>query len=95
MKKLIDGEFTPCDKADLTEGDVYRLPFGDSGWAQHAHSVAPKEDTERQWQESELLRTDNWPDDRPPGSAVMLNYRQELRDYNNQADFPNGTRPTI
>ena len=57
--------------------------------------IQTKSDAEREWQESELLRTDNWPDDRPPGGVVMLAYRVELRDYNNQSDFPNGTRPTL
>jgi len=52
-------------------------------------------DTETQWQESELLRTDNWPVDRPPGGQAMLDYRVELRNYNNQPDFPNGERPTL
>ncbi|MCP4881187.1 MAG: hypothetical protein GY905_11625 [Gammaproteobacteria bacterium] len=52
-------------------------------------------DIEAEWQESELLRTDNWPSDRPPGAQAMADYRQRLRDYNNQSDFPNGTRPTL
>ncbi len=54
-----------------------------------------KADIETEWQESELLRTDNWPSDRPPGTQVIADYRQKLRDYNNQSDFPNGTRPTL
>lgn len=54
-----------------------------------------KSDTERQWRDSELLRTDIWPDDRPPGGQAILSYRVELRDYPAQPDFPNGTRPTL
>jgi hypothetical protein len=54
-----------------------------------------KLDIEKKWQESELLRTDNWPADRPPGGQSMLDYRVALRNYNNQPDFPNGERPTL
>lgn len=54
-----------------------------------------KSTEERQWQESELSRTDNWPTDRPPAEQVMLAYRVALRAYDDQPDFPNGTRPTL
>ena len=49
---------------------------------------------ERQWRDDELLRTDelvklpDYPQD-------LLPYRQELRNYPQQEDFPNGTRPTL
>lgn len=56
--------------------------------------VNAKKAQERTWRDSELERTDklvilpDFPDD-------LLTYRQELRDYPVQPDFPNGTRPTI
>ena len=51
-----------------------------------------KADTERQWRDSELLRTDklvvlpDYPED-------LLAYRTLLRDYPSTVDFPNGDRP--
>ena len=51
--------------------------------------------SERGWRDSELLRTDNWPNDRPPGGQAVLGYRVELRSYPQQVDFPNGVRPTL
>ena len=95
MQKLINGEFESCNKADLNDGDVYRLPVGRDGWRQLVYEITPKADTERQWRDSELLRTDIWPDDRPPGGQAISSYRVELRDYPAQPDFPNGTRPEI
>ena len=65
------------------------------------HYYAPVErtaeeiaDDERQWRNGELASTD-WIVpiiDHPKHSAYMT-YRQELRDYPSQADFPNGERP--
>lgn len=51
-------------------------------------------DAERQWRNNELASTD-WivpVTDHPKHSAYMT-YRQELRDYPSQPDFPNGQRP--
>jgi hypothetical protein len=49
---------------------------------------------ERHWRDSELTLTD-WivPVIDHPKHAAYLVYRQELRDYPQQADFPNGERP--
>ena len=49
---------------------------------------------EREWRDFELASTDFIVPlvDHPKHSTYMT-YRQELRDYPNQADFPNGTRP--
>lgn len=49
---------------------------------------------EKSWRNEELVRTDALvilPD--YPYSEQLLTYRQELRDYPQQEDFPNGTRP--
>lgn len=108
MQKLNGDKWDECVESDLSVGDTYRTPLGGklvggvlvgNGWHQQQYHPVSEEDkkkaTEREWQESELLRTDNWPSDRPPGTVVMLAYRVELRDYNNQPEFPNGTRPTL
>lgn len=53
-----------------------------------------KTDEERQWRDSELLNTDKMvtlPDF--PKTTELKNYRQDLRDYPDNVDFPNGSRP--
>jgi len=50
---------------------------------------------ERQWRDAELKSTD-WivsVTDHPQHASYLV-YREELRDYPQQADFPNGDRPT-
>ena len=49
---------------------------------------------EKEWRDSELQSTDYIVPltDHPQHAAYMI-YRQELRDYPAQEDFPNGTRP--
>lgn len=51
-------------------------------------------DQERQWRDSELSATDFIVPlvDHPKHYEYMM-YRQELRDYPSQSDFPNGQRP--
>jgi hypothetical protein len=59
---------------------------------------APTQDeiiaAERQWRDSELKGTD-WivPVTDHPQHAAYLVYREELRNYPQQPDFPNGQRP--
>jgi hypothetical protein len=55
--------------------------------------IPTKADTEREWRDSELLRTDELVK-LPDYPINLLPYRTELRDYPAQADFPNGDRPT-
>lgn len=52
------------------------------------------ENNERMWRNIQLSSTDSIVPiiDHPKHSAYMT-YRQELRDYPSQADFPNGERP--
>ena len=56
--------------------------------------VPNKEDTERNWRDSELLRTDalvmlpDYPID-------LIGYRAALRAYPDQVDFPTGDRPIL
>ena len=49
---------------------------------------------EKAWRDIELKSTDYLvPITDHPQHAAYMTYRQELRDYPSQADFPNGTRP--
>ena len=49
---------------------------------------------ERGWRDSELQASDFIvPLTDHPQHAAYMAYRQELRDYPAQSDFPNGTRP--
>lgn len=49
---------------------------------------------ERGWRDSKLQATDFIvPLTDHPKHAAYMTYRQELRDYPAQSDFPNGTRP--
>lgn len=60
----------------------------------YAAVVIPKEDTERSWRDEEIILTDfivTLTDH--PLHTEYLTYRQELRDYPAQEDFPNGERP--
>ena len=49
---------------------------------------------EKNWRNTELSATD-WIVQTPdhPKRELYITYRQELRDYPSQEDFPNGTRP--
>lgn len=51
-------------------------------------------DIEREWRDSELLRTDELIK-LPDYPIDLTGYRAELRAYPEQADFPNGVRPTL
>ena len=57
-------------------------------------SQKSEEQIERDWRDAELTSTD-WIAQTPdhPKREAYLTYRQELRDYPSQEDFPNGTRP--
>ena len=49
---------------------------------------------EKNWRNNELSESD-WIVQTPdhPKRDLYITYRQELRDYPSQEDFPNGTRP--
>lgn len=94
MQKLINNVWTDSVLEDLVEGDNYRISVGGGGWQQQAYSPEKKEDTERYWRDSELLRTDELVK-LPDYPVDLLPYRIALRDYPGQVDFPNGARPSI
>ena len=90
----------PERTSNFEDGDFleYRYP---NGTIVRKHWLAPVEipleeiiENERKWRDEELLSTD-WvvPVTDHPKHADYLAYRQELRDYPSQPDFPNGTRP--
>lgn len=57
-----------------------------------------KPETERYWRDLELSRTDDLmliPDYPQSEKDALTIYRQALRDYPSQPDFPNGVRPTV
>lgn len=56
--------------------------------------LAKKTQKEKTWRNEELSSTD-WivPVIDHPKHSAYLTYRQELRDYPQQTDFPNGERP--
>ena len=58
------------------------------------NSQKSQEQLERDWRDAELASTD-WivPITDHPKHTEYLSYRQQLRDYPAQADFPNGQRP--
>ena len=60
----------------------------------HVKTLEEKTAEEKQWRDSELQASDFIVPltDHPQHTAYMT-YRQELRDYPAQEDFPNGTRP--
>lgn len=85
---------------NFQNGDFIEYQY-DNGTIVRKHWYAPKEPSaeekikeERQWRDAELSATD-WivPVTDHPQHSAYLTYRQELRDYPSQADFPNGTRP--
>lgn len=52
--------------------------------------------SERTWRDSELLRTDNLMllDDYPQ-KGTLTTYREKLRHYPEDANFPHGDRPNL
>lgn len=78
-------------------GDYLKYTY-DNGSTEKKHywELIPEDKNvvERGWRDSELKESDFIVPltDHPQHSAYMT-YRQELRDYPSQSDFPNGTRP--
>lgn len=63
-------------------------------YKKHLYQLKTKSQLEREWRDSELKNTDYiFPLTDHPKHAEYLEYRQKLRDYPSQEDFPNGERP--
>jgi len=62
-----------------------------------ADTLAEVANTERSWRDAELAKTDidiYKLEDAGLDATAYRAYRMALRDYPQQSDFPNGTRPT-
>ena len=93
MIKVFNG--TEWIEKEPTHGDSCRNYDEGGGFVEYHHAVMPKEDEERLWRDGELAVTDDMPErlSDHPSHQRWLDYRQELRDYPNQTDFPNEKRP--
>jgi len=68
--------------------------YANGVFAAPVKTLEEKTAEEKQWRDSELKGTDFIvPLTDHPQHAAYMTYRQELRDYPAQQDFPNGTRP--
>ena len=89
---------------DPKHGDLlrYEYPNGDFVEKQFSNITPPSEEEKlemlkqeaKEWRNQELFATDYIvPTTDHPKHAAYMVYRQELRDYPSQPDFPNGKRP--
>lgn len=68
--------------------------YSNGAFAAPIKTLEEKTAKEKQWRDSELKASDFIvPLTDHPQHAAYMTYRQELRDYPAQEDFPNGTRP--
>ena len=68
--------------------------YANGVFAAPVKTLEEKSAEEKQWRDSELQASDFIvPLTDHPQHAAYMTYRQELRDYPTQQDFPNGTRP--
>ena len=79
------------EKKGFGEGDLYDEL---NGWSHYVKTLEEKTAEEKEWRDDELKASDFIvPLTDHPKHAAYMTYRQELRDYPSQSDFPNGTRP--
>ena len=75
---------------EVVVGDTY----ANGVFSAAVKTLEEKTAEEKQWRDMELKATDYIvPLTDHPQHAAYMTYRQELRDYPAQSDFPNGTRP--
>jgi hypothetical protein len=68
--------------------------YANGVFAAPVKTLEEKTAEEKRWRDDELKRSDYIvPLADHPQHAAYMTYRQELRDYPTQEDFPNGTRP--
>lgn len=87
----VDGDFVRYEYDDGTflEKQYYKIVP-----PTEAQKLEGKKLLEREWRNQELISSD-WiiPVTDHPQHAAYMTYRQELRDYPSQPNFPNGQRP--
>ena len=68
--------------------------YANGAFSEPVKTLEEKTAEEKFWRDMELKATDYIvPLTDHPQHAAYMTYRQELRDYPAQEDFPNGTRP--
>ncbi len=68
--------------------------YANGVFAAPVKTLEEKTAEEKAWRDGELQASDFIvPLTDHPQHAAYMTYRQELRDYPSQSDFPNGTRP--
>ena len=107
VKNVVVADSSFADSLEALTVDITNLPEVEKGWIyENKNFVDPftklsleeqneiKSNQERKWRDRELKKSD-WivPLTDHPQHEEYLTYRQELRDYPQQADFPNGDRP--
>ena len=107
VKNVVVADSSFADSLEALTVDITNLPEVEKGWIyENENFVDPftklsleeqneiKSNQERKWRDRELNNSD-WivPLTDYPQHADYLTYRQELRDYPAQADFPSGDRP--
>ena len=107
VKNVVVADSSFADSLEALTVDITNLPEVEKGWIyENENFVDPftklsleeqneiKSNQERKWRDRELNNSD-WivPLTDYPQHADYLTYRQELRDYPAQVDFPNGDRP--
>lgn len=108
VKNVVVGDSSFADSLEALTVDITNLPEVEKGWVyENENFVDPftklsleeqneiKSNQERKWRDRELKNSD-WivPLTDHPQHAAYLVYREELRNYPQQADFPNIERPT-
>jgi len=89
-------EWTPDDNFAFVDGNRVDITQA----IRDSQIVEEKKNAERSWRDSELNKTDLEIVQALAGELgrnlnAIKTYRQALRDYPQQQDFPNGTRPTL
>ena len=85
----------PQETVNVTgKGVAIGHTYANGVFAAPVKTLEEKTAEEKWWRDMELQATDYIvPLTDHPQHAAYMTYRQELRDYPSQPDFPNGTRP--
>jgi len=90
-KEPVNGDFV---QYEYPNGKIVKKTFHSFPQKTEEDLLEDKKYEERHWRNQELFATDYIvPTTDHPKHAAYMTYRQELRDYPSQPDFPNGERP--